>query len=168
MNKKSALGIVLIVLGVTLALIQQHLIDGLWLLPAISLALLTLYVAFGGHKHDANLGFLIPGCILAVVGTHALLQGYGLIPEDSGTLFLFMFGASWLIIMFVHTMRGEDRDWGSRFWPIFPALGMMVPGTMAALDWHYSWDLPELMVPLGMIAVGVFLWWQSRNNTQAK
>jgi len=168
MNRKSAWGFVLIVLGVVLGLIQQDLIDGLWLLPAFSLTLLTLYVSFGGHRHDANLGFLIPGCILAVVGGYSLLEEYGVLPDDSGSIFLFMFGAAWLVIMFVHTVHAEDRHWGARYWPIFPALGLMVPGTLAALDWRYSLQLPELVLPLGLIAVGIYLWWQSRNNTQAK
>ena len=163
MNRKSVVGLLLIGIGVVAAFINLGLFSGAFFLPAISAGLSAMYVGFGGRKHDGNLGFLIPGCIVGAIGLYALLGEYGVL-RDSGGVFLMMLGTAFLAVMVVHTMHGLDQDWGARYWPIFPATGLIVAGVAVSSRINFPWNLWSMIGPAALILVGFSLWLQNRGD----
>jgi len=164
MNRKSIVGVLLVALGVVAALVNLGVFRGVFFLPIVSAGLLSMYVAFGGRRHDGNLGFLIPGCIVAAIGLYAVLNDY-ISMRDSGGVFLMMLGAAFLAIMVVHTLHGKDQDWGARYWPIFPATGLILTGVAAASRVNFPWNIWNMIGPVALIVVGLSLWFKNRNGT---
>jgi len=158
-------GILLVALGLVMILVNLGVFSGLMFLPLVSLALLSLYVAFGGRQKDGNLGFLIPGCMVGAIGLYALLNDRGLLGSDSGGVFLMMLGAAFLVIMLVHTMYGKDQDWGARYWPIFPAGGLIGTGVIAQARLNLPFNIWNMVGPFVLIAVGFNIWWKSRRSS---
>lgn len=164
MNKQARLGAILVLLGLFFGLVQLRWLNSLLVLPAISSALLALYLVFGGRQHDGNLGFLIPGCILAAISIFVLGTEYGLIAEESGHLLLFLMGAAFLVVLLVHTRFDPEPDFGSRYWPIFPACGLFFPGVFVMYGMQTTrWLWSGLLLPLGLLTAGVILWLRGRN-----
>lgn len=163
MNRKSVVGLLLVAIGVVAALVNLGLFRGAFFLPAVSAGLLVMYVGFGGRKHDGNLGFLIPGTIVGAIGLYALLNDYGVL-RDSGGVFLMMLGTAFLIIMVVHTMHGQDQDWGARYWPVFPATGLILTGVAAAARVSLPWNIWNMIGPVALIIVGLSLWLKNRGS----
>lgn len=166
MNRKSVVGLLLVGIGVVAALVNLGLFRGVFFLPAISAGLLAMYVGFGGRKRDGNLGFLIPGCIVGAIGLYALLSDYGLL-RDSGGVFLMMLGTAFLAVMLVHTMHGRDQDWGARYWPIFPATGLILTGVAASARFNFPWNLWNMLGPAALIIVGLSMWLKNRDGGNA-
>ncbi len=163
MNRKSVVGLLLVAIGILAALINLGLFRGVFFLPAVSAGLIAMYVGFGGRRHDGNLGFLIPGCIVGAIGLYALLSDYGVL-KDSGGVFLMMLGSAFLIVMLVHTVHGRDDDWGARYWPIFPAAGLILTGVMASSRINISYNVWNMIGPAALIIVGLSLWLKNRGS----
>jgi hypothetical protein len=163
-KKRSGLGIVLVALGLMLALVNFGVFGGNMFLPLVSLALLSMYVAFGGRRNDGNLGFLIPGCIVGAIGLYANLDEAGVFGRDSGGIFLMMLGIAFLIIMVVHTMRSDDKDWGARYWPVFPAAGLIGTGVVAQANLNLPFNIWNMIGPVVLIGIGLNIWIKSRRE----
>jgi len=65
-------------------------------------------------------GFLIPGAILLAISAFSLYQNY-----SSSLFFLALSGAFWLICA-LHTFHFRNLQHGERFWPIYPASGLLI------------------------------------------
>lgn len=164
MSKTNRFAAILITLGLFFALVQLKVVSGAIVLWAISAGLLAMYVVNGAYRNDGNLGFLIPGCILAAIGGFALLNDYNILGNDSGHWFLFMFGTAFLAVMFIHTLRSSDKDFWARYWPIFPASVFYFTGTAALLKKEIS--LSGWLLPIGLVIAGISVWASGRKKAQ--
>lgn len=153
-------------LGLILALVNLGVFSGNMFLPIVSLALLSMYVSSGGRKKDSNLGFLIPGCIVGAIGLYAILNDSGVFGASSGGIFLMMLGTAFLIIMLVHTIHGKDQDWGAKYWPIFPAGGLIATGVVAQTQMNIPFNIWNMIGPIVLVAVGLNIWLKSRRSDE--
>jgi hypothetical protein len=155
-RRRSVIGIFLILGGILAALGNLNEVKDLIVLPIISIVFLFVYFYLGAWNRRGNVGFLIPGVIIGVVGIYAILEQMGYIPNGMESICLVMLGIGFLLIMLIHTMRIQGAYWGEKYWPIFPggvllligAIGLMVEGenTMAGL-----------ITPAFLILIGVYM-----------
>lgn len=155
-RRKTAIGVFLILLGVVTALGNLDMVKDLVVLPIISTIFLFLYFYLGAWKKRGNLGFLIPGVIVGVVGIYSILEEGNLIPNGMDSIFLVFLGMGFLLIMFIHTMRIENGTWGEKYWPVFPGGILMLVGAVA-LATEENNTAASLITPSIMILIGVYI-----------
>jgi hypothetical protein len=155
-NRSIVIGVFLIMLGI-LTFLGNFGIDGeLIVLPLVSLAFLFIYFLLGAWNKRANIGFLIPGVIVGIVGLYAILEAYEFIPKGAESIFLVMLGAGFIIIMLVHTMKFKSAFWGEKYWPVMPGGILMLVGTIA-LTTSVSNTAISLITPVIFIMIGCYL-----------
>lgn len=120
-NKNLLLGIVLISAGIITGLTVAGILPGIGLLGILTIGFLTAYVV--GKK---TLGFLIPGCVLGAITIAGLVETTYAKLDDSFPLFIL--GLAFLAVFFIHTFRLKTAGWGEKYWPLFPAVSMMLIG----------------------------------------
>lgn len=155
-RRRSIIGIFLILGGVLAALGNLNDVKDLVVLPVISIVFLFVYFYLGAWNRRGNIGFLIPGVIVGVVGVYSILDQMGFIPNGMQSMFLVMLGVGFLLIMFIHTMRIQGAIWGEKYWPVFPggillligAVGLMVEGDNTMVG---------LLTPAFLILLGVYI-----------
>jgi hypothetical protein len=155
-KRRSIIGIFLILGGLLAALGNFNNIKDLIVLPIISIVFLFVYFYLGAWNRRGNIGFLIPGVIVGVVGLYSILDEMGYIPNGMESLFLVMLGAGFLLIMFIHTMRIPGAVWGEKYWPVFPGGILVLIGTVAIATEGNN-TLAGLMTPSFLILIGVYI-----------
>lgn len=161
MTRNFKTGIILIAAGIVILLSQFGLIPGLSFLFLLGFGFITSYIILGGRKEYSYVGFLIPGVILLAVATFAALEeGAG--PEGVNPGFFFMLlGLSFLAVFLVHTYWFKEPDQGNRFWPLFPAGGLLLFGIFISVATSEKWmeylGLINYLWVVALIAVGVWL-----------
>jgi hypothetical protein len=155
-NKSLIIGVFLIVLGILTFLGNFGIDGGLIALPLVSSAFLFIYFLLGAWNKRANIGFLIPGVIVGIVGLYAILEDCNLIPNGAESIFLVMLGAGFIIIMLVHTMKFKSAFWGEKYWPIMPGGILILVGTIA-LTTSVSNTAISLITPIILIIIGCYL-----------
>lgn len=155
MNKNFKVGIILVVIGAFLLLTQLNIFSGPMFLSLLGVGFLVVYFLMGGRKNYGNLGFLIPGLILlalAVFTSETISQ--------HPSLFFFLLSLVFLVVLFAHTFWFTGVDWGTRFWPIFPAAGLMLFSGyiygVTVLNWSF-FNLANYLIPLIIIVIGITL-----------
>lgn len=98
-------------------------VAGAWAPLAVGLVFIAVY-AF-----TRQLGFLIPGVIMSAIGIFALLPSG---PHEDWGFFLGL-GLAFLTIWAVHT-RTRGTNFGTKFWPLFPAAFFTVFSLALALS----------------------------------
>lgn len=154
-------GVVLIMIGILVGLVTLHLIPGLSLLFILAGSFLAAYFVF--HR---NIGFLIPGCILAAVATFVTIESAHRI---SGFYMILFLGIAFLAIFFIHTMHLKTNYWGERNWPLFPGAILSVLGSLL-LSAQSQWfgidrKIFSMIVPVLLVVVGVALLFGERKKT---
>ena len=158
MNKSVKVGAFILAAGVLLLLSTAGVLPGEFFLLILGAGFAGIYFLLGGRKEYGNVGFLIPGAILLAIGVFARYQG------TSGSLFfLALSGAFWLVFG-LHTFHFRSLQHGERFWPIYPAAGLLLffgllycsevlgwQWSLVGLDvWNYIWVA-------ALIGVGVWM-----------
>lgn len=155
-RKRSITGIFLIMGGILVALGNFNMIKELVVLPIISLGFLFVYFYLGAWKRRGNIGFLIPGVIVGIVGVYSILDSGGYIPVGSESIFLLMLGIGFLLIMVIHTIRIEGAIWGERYWPVFPSCVLLTIGSIGLITEENS-TMTGLIMPTFLILIGVYI-----------
>ncbi len=124
MGKKVTGGILLIVVGVFLLLNQLGLIMGQTFLFLLASGFIAVYFLLGGRKEYGNVGFLIPGVILLSIASFASLSDR--VDELSPVFFFLGLSLSFFIVFALHTYWFKNLDNGDRFWPVYPAGGLLL------------------------------------------
>lgn len=159
-SKSSAVGFILLALGIVLLLNQFG-----WIGPHVFLYFLVLGF-FGGYRwagaahRYSNIGLLIPGCILLAMALfndiERLFDGLWLGPA----WFFLLLAAAFLAVYFVHT-RVSGTDKGSRQWPLYPAGGLLGFGIFITLVSHLevlkTSPIVNYVIPLVLIGAGVLI-----------
>jgi len=126
MSKNFKVGLILILAGVFMLLSQLGVIPGVSILYFLGLGFLAVYAILGARREYGYVGFLIPGTILLAIALFASL-GAG---SDGGEInpgFFFLFlSLSFLMVFLVHTYWFKELGHGDRFWPLYPAAGLLV------------------------------------------
>ena len=140
---RSFAGVLLVVLGVALLLIEVTGVGGVAVVLLGGLAFLATFLATRSY------GFLVPGGILTGFGSALVLEDLGLV-ADVGLLGL---GAGFLLIPVVQLLSGARRE-GGWWWPCIP--GGILAG-IGLLE-HLRESAAGLVLPGLLIIVGlVFL-----------
>jgi hypothetical protein len=121
-RKNVFLGVILVLVGVWLALSALHMMPNINFLFILAGGFIVAYFVF-----NRNLGFLIPGCILAAVATFITLgQQHGF----NGIYILILLGLAFIAIFLIHTLYIKSGQWGDRYWPLFPGSILIIIGTL--------------------------------------
>lgn len=163
-KNKAAGGVVLIIVGIVLMLEQLDIINNINMLLIIGCIFLAAYIAFG-----RNLGFLIPGCIITSIGLFIYFSDKKIIsPTDGGALILFFIAAAFWAILFAHTMWIKTGNWGTKYWPIFPAGIITISGLITARQiYYYNTALKliaGLLIPAALVIAGILIMFSKKHK----
>ena len=153
-------GLLLIGAGIILLLSMVGVIPGMWVVLMLGAGFCAAYVVLGGRREYGNIGFLIPGTVLLAVGAHVPLNFALRTAQYSGVVFFLLLSLSFLAVLLVHTYWFKELEHGERFWPVYPALGLLLfTGVISARE-VWGWDFPLQAVNYLWVAalVGVGLW----------
>ncbi|HED24193.1 MAG TPA: hypothetical protein ENN91_03615, partial [Firmicutes bacterium] len=126
MSKSFKGGILLIIAGVFLLLNQLGLIPGQSFLFLLAFGFIAAYVLLGARKEYGNVGFLIPGAVLLAIALFAALSERPRFESISPAYFFFGLSLSFWAVFLVHTYWFKELDHGGRFWPVYPAAGLLL------------------------------------------
>jgi len=160
-TKNFKVGIILIVAGLLMFLSQIGVIPGLSFLFMLGFGFIAAYVILGGRKEYGYVGFLIPGVILLAVASFASLEESAGAEGVNPGIFFLLLGLSFLAVFLVHTYWFKEPGSGDRFWPLYPAAGLMLFGGFVGLvtsdQWFEYFDLLNYLWIVALIAVGLWL-----------
>jgi len=157
MSDNAKLGIVLIIAGVVLLLSRIGLFPDLSILYLISLVFFAIYAYKGSTRYYGNIGFLIPATVILAV---AIFASY----DNLHPAYFFIgLGLSFLAIFVVHTFWFREMDRGERYWPIFPAAGLLLFATIFVLPERriLIFSFINYLWIIGLIGLGVWLIYKS-------
>ncbi len=160
MNKSVSVGAFILGTGVLLLLSMAGIVPGDLFLLILGAGFVGIYLLLGGRKEYGNVGFLIPGAVLLAIGVFALYQGLAEAPGS--LLFLGLSVAFWLVFG-LHTFWFRNLQHGERFWPLYPAAGLLLFFVLLyggeALGWQWSLKGLEVWNYLWVVALmGVGIW----------
>ncbi len=163
-------GILLVAAGTALLLTQLGVIPGDLFLLLLGLGFCLTYVLMGGRKEYGSVGFLIPGMVLLAIGSFAALQSRQIISDTVPGFFFLALGLSFLGVFLVHTFWFRELDHGERFWPLYPAAGLMLFAALLTIQDIWRWDFPLQIMNyiwvIVLIGVGLWLILGSRKNKE--
>jgi hypothetical protein len=170
MGKKVKGGILLIVVGVFLLLNQLGLIMGQTFLLLLALGFIGAYFLLGGRKEYGNVGFLIPGVILLAIAGFASISDR---IDDFSPIFFFLgLSLSFFIVFIIHTYWFKNLDSGDRFWPVYPAGGLLLLAGIIALGlsgrFAESLGLLNYIWIIALIVIGAWLVYSSLKKNRGK
>jgi len=161
MSKTYKGGILLIIAGVFLLLNQLGVIPGQAFLFLLALGFIATYALLGGRKEYGNVGFLIPGTVLLSIAVFAAASGRPGYQELNPAYFFLGLSISFLAVFLVHTFWFTNKDHGERFWPIYPAAGLLVLAGIISFSISGQWfeylNLINYLWIIALIAVGIWM-----------
>ena len=151
------LGIILIVAGLVLLLSQIGLFPDLSILYLISLVFFAIYAYRGATKYYGNIGFLIPATVILAVAIYASYDNL------NPAYFFIGLGLSFLAIFVIHTFWFKEMDRGERYWPVFPAAGLILFAVLVVLPERPLWffGFMNYLWIIALIGLGVWLIYKS-------
>lgn len=130
---------------------------GLLFLPMLAAAFLTAGLVWRA------IGFIIPGGIIAGIGTGILLKELLPVSGDAeGGIFMLAFAAGWVLVSLLGTVVEDEFVW----WPFIPAgiMGLIGVGTLGA-SWAFGvLSFSNMVWPVALIGVGVYLLFRVRQH----
>ncbi|HOJ93197.1 MAG TPA: hypothetical protein PKW23_06040 [Dictyoglomaceae bacterium] len=141
------LGILLIVIGAFLFLLNFNLISWDFALLLISIGFIVAYYRFG-----KILGFLIPGCILLSISAFNLVKD---IYSNLNPIYsLFFVGIGFILIFFIHYSK-KEQDSAEKYWSIYPGISLIALSLLIGLL-QASPAFLKIIIPVILIALGIF------------
>jgi hypothetical protein len=161
MKKNNGIAIVLILIGVLILLGNMGMLEGELALFIISMGLFGGYILTGGRNRSGSIGFLIPACILLMIGIFTYLENSGNIKALEGSLFFFMLGTAFFIIYFINNYKRTDMTFGSKNWPVITGSSVYAFGTLVFLFESYEIPFVKILLqnlwPIGLILAGIII-----------
>ncbi len=159
MSKSFKGGVLLIIAGVFLLLSQLGVIPGQAFLFLLALGFIAAYVLLGARKEYGNVGFLIPGTVLLSIATFSAISEQPGYVDISPAFFFLGLSLSFLAVFIVHTYWFKSMDHGERFWPIYPAAGLLLLFAIISFteQWAEHLNLLNYIWIIALIAVGGWL-----------
>ncbi len=152
-------GILLIIAGVFLLLNQLGVIPGQAFMFLLAFGFIAVYVLLGARKEYGNLGFLIPGVVLLAIAAYDALSGHPGLDSLSPAFFFLGLSLSFWVVFLVHTFWFKSMEHGKRFWPVYPAAGLLLFAGLIIFteEWHEYISLLNYLWIVALIAVGGWL-----------
>lgn len=163
MSKAFKGGILLIVAGVFFLLNQLGVIPGQTFLFLLAFGFIATYVLLGARKEYGNVGFLIPGTVLLSIALFAAVSEQPGFDNYGPAFFFFGLSLSFWAVFLVHTYWFKAMDHGERFWPVYPAAGLLVVSGIIRFsgEWVEHLNLLNYLWVIALIAVGGWLVYSS-------
>ena len=160
MTKTTKGGILLLVAGIALLFNQLGVIPGDIFLLTLGLGFCLAYALLGGRKEYGSVGFLIPGMVLLAIGVFAALQSRQITGDSTPGFFFLSLGLSFLGVFIIHTFWFKELDHGERFWPLYPAGGLIIFAVLLTLQdlWDMDFPLQALNYIWITVLLGAGLW----------
>ncbi len=158
-SRERQLGVLMVLVGLALLLAVLGYLPGAAFLMIFGLGFCAVYGILGGRNSYGNVGFLIPGLILLAVGSFAGLDE--LVADINPAYFFLFLAAAFLGVALIHTLSFRGADPGERHWPLYPAAGLVLLGTviLAQDSLGVSWAALDAINYLWVIAlIGAGLW----------
>ena len=92
------------------------------------------------------------------ISIFTMIEEYGFMQngDTEGFVFLMLLGASFLLIILIHTSKFKNMSWGEKYWPIFPG-GILLMIGILGLSFGEDRRIWSLVNPIILIAIGVFI-----------
>ena len=162
---RNTLGVVLIVIGLFVAMSNLGWIGSGWALFLIGGGFIAVYAARGGPRHNANVGLLIPGSILVMIGAYVSLTEAFDWGDVSGSLFFICLSVAFFGVFFIHTRRQAGA---ARFWPAITGGSILAFGLLVLSVEAYDSQTGRMILnhatSVGLVAAGIFILWGSRRK----
>jgi hypothetical protein len=125
-HNNNLLGVILVLTGISILLLNTNVLPREILLVLIGVAFLV------GYYRGRNLGNLVIGTILSIVGIGTVLDEFGFASVDlSGFFFILSLGIAFLILYFAKNIKGF----------LYPGCILPVIGVFSLLDEIYDSDI---------------------------
>lgn len=131
MTRSKGLGYFFLFIALLLLLNTIGLLSGHAFLLVLGLGFIAIYALLGGRRKYGTIGLFIPGAILISIWIAITLETHLDLGAFEGAHFLFLMGLAFLSILLFHTYSFKEKSHGDRFWPIYPALGLMLIGALS-------------------------------------
>lgn len=163
MSKSFKGGVLLIIAGVFLLLNQVGVIPGQAFMFLLAFGFIATYVLLGARKEYGNVGFLIPGTVLSAIALYAAISEVSGFETISPAYFFLGLSLSFWVVFLVHTFWFKSEDHGARFWPVYPAAGLLLfSGLISFVDERAEYlNLLNYLWVIVLIAVGGWLVYSS-------
>lgn len=161
MTKRAKVGALIAGAGVMLLLGTLGLMSGGLFLTILGVGFIGAYIAVGGRREYGNVGFLIPGAVLAAIGVYSgVFEG----AASHGSLFFLGLSAAFFAVFAAHTYWFRGAPASQRYWPLYPAgglavfFGLIYGGEVLGWQWtlkgltalNYAWII-------GLIGLGLWM-----------
>lgn len=147
-------GLGIVLLGIGVVILAGRFLGSVGLdllfLPTLAAAFLTAGMVW------RKVGLVIPGGIIAGIGTGSLLTEFLAVSGDlEGGIFMLSFAAGWVLISLLSTVIEEKFVW----WPLIPAGVMTLVGIgELGSTWAFGvLNVSNIVWPLALISAGVYL-----------
>jgi len=164
-------GVLLIIAGVFLLLNQVGVIPGQAFMFLLAFGFIATYVLLGARKEYGNVGFLIPGTVLLAIAVYAAISEAPRFENLSPAYFFLGLSLSFWAVFLVHTYWFKAADHGGRFWPVYPAAGLLLLSAVISFaDERVEYlNLLNYLWVIVLIAVGGWLVYSSlKRNVKSK
>lgn len=173
MNRKSSIGILMILFGIMWFLVNSRIIKGEFFLLLVSFGFFIAYIFTGNGERRGMIGFLIPACITLSIGSFSILENNIELDGLEGTLFFAFLGTAFLGIYLIHTIHQGSRGFGAKNWPLITAISIYgfaaIIFMIEAMNWRFMLQVLSYIWPVGLIAAGVVLFiWEFIPKTKNK
>jgi len=158
-QQEEAKGLGIVLLGIGVVVLAGRFLGSVGLdllfLPTLAAAFLTAGMVW------RKIGFIIPGGIIAGIGTGSLLTE--LLALSGGLedgIFMLSFAAGWVLVSLLSTVIAENFVW----WPLIPA-GIMTLIGIAELGSTWAFgvvSISNIVWPFALISAGVYLMFKVR------
>jgi hypothetical protein len=158
MGNKKIIGLILILIGLINFASRQGWISGEYFLVGLGAIFLIAYFI-----RRRPMGFLVPACILILLGIYANLQNSSLLFMNGrmeGPTFFFFMAIAFYLIFFIHNISNGSLD-RKTVWPAIVGTALTAFGIFVyAVEY---WDITELLIginrfwPLILVLMGLYL-----------
>jgi hypothetical protein len=158
MGNKKIIGLILILIGLINFASRQGWIAGEYFLIGLGAVFLIAYFI-----RQRPIGFLVPSCILILLGTYANLQNSSLLFMNGrmeGAAFFFFMAIAFYLIFFIHNFRNGSLE-RKTIWPAIVGTALTAFGIFVyAVEY---WNITKFLIginriwPLILIVIGLYL-----------
>jgi len=164
------IGALLIFLGMFFLLSNLGIFRGEWALLILGGGFIGVYWASGKTADGRNVGFLIPGCILIMLGFFVILEATLKQWGVEGYFFFSFIGMAFILVYLIHNRQLSDAPEGRRNWPLYPGLSLfgftLFLFVVTRLDTDIGRMFLNNLFPIGLLVAGAILLLKSYSKKQ--
>ena len=157
MNKNSELALVFIITGIMLILCNIGNSGGQAFLFLVSAGFFIAYFLCGRLKGNYIIGFIIPGCLVFMVSSFALIEENINYETIEGALFFFMLGTAFLGIYLIHYVLYNKVKFGVMEWPLITAIPIYAFSIVVLLMENYNMPYVRYTPAVLLIGAGILM-----------